>query len=660
MSDQVARTRDPLAAGPRRGSHWDLPVENGKLVLRPYPFQRFVHRAALDDLRAWFDVGNFRGGAILVTGCRGSGKSSAVNRALYDASVLARGLPASIRRTLPTAAPGAPLQLLAPVTYYREFATLIAAAKLKLDVPRPTEERAFGWTPTLVVEVPVNLARPLSGDALVRRVVRSLYAGLVRAGVAGFAPDLVASAREAYVRTVATVKDLSQERLKESFTNNYKVSLNDKNGMAVEAGIAAAREIELARMITLEFPVSTREELDEHLLRLLEDLDGTLFTRIEGLAQQLNRAADWAKLLVKRARAAASDAWFGTNGIAVHVVFVFDELDKLETDAAAPTHGDAATQQAGGTGHTSGTGQTGGAGQTGAAHPEPRAVDLVNNVETLANAIKPILAGGRASFVVVAGPGAAAEWVRAQSNPNGALPSVFSRHVHFGVMSLAEAWGMLQLVYPDATPLPLAPGASPGAQSLYEQNLAQGELVAAWLLLVSRGSFTRIVGILRELRGVCSTYPELLRHVRDRGISDHGQPLARALVALFVDRLFFRQRTRERQVPPGGWASAYMHPVHHDSLYQAFLTFAAEPITDKAALQGQAQQIWDEVWDAGTSPVPLQELVEAVASVRWTFGDVSTLRDLPDSPTLGNVFAQAGAQAVADLQVYRVEAMRLA
>lgn len=520
---------DPLAAGPRRGSHFDLQTDRRVVVVPSYPFHGFVGRDACATLRAWVGIGQFRGGAVLVTGCRGSGKSSAVNKAIYDASVLSRAVPPKFfdlrtRRR--------------PLEAYAEFDRLVAAqSDLRLEVPK-AGARADGWQPTLLVEVPINLARPIPGEALIRRIVRSMYEALVRHGVAGLAPGLVASAREAYIRTVTAVQEMDNRTVKESFSNEYRVKLDSSEGAAIEAGVAASHELELARTITLEFPRSDTHEMDEQLLRLLEEFDGTLFGGVDGLSGQLGRVMDWWRAVGAAAANAPRGAWWGDRGVAVHTVFVMDELDKLEHEYRPGT---------------------------GFVPPPPSQAhgdEMVHDVSSLARWIKPILASGKASFVVVAGPNAARAWMQEAGDPNGLLNSVFSAHAHFGVACLREVTELADVAFP-------ALGAASGVRPPLHRAFA------AWLLVACRGSFTRLVSMLRELHArFGGDVDALLRWVGANAGVVYGIPFKRSLIAIAIDRLFYND---ERVVPLAGPGSgAYMSSVDHDEMFQCLLHFAAD------------------------------------------------------------------------------------
>ena len=54
-----------------------------------YPFTGFVgKKSSLLQLEYLLGAGCVRGGCILVTGCRGAGKTTLVNRAIYEAGLL--------------------------------------------------------------------------------------------------------------------------------------------------------------------------------------------------------------------------------------------------------------------------------------------------------------------------------------------------------------------------------------------------------------------------------------------------------------------------------------------------------------------------------------------------------------------------------------------
>lgn len=316
--------RTPIAYGPMTGSVWDADVpQEGTIAIDEYPFQYFVEREAAQRLRDALGVGLRKGGAILVTGRRGSGKTSAVNKAIYDCSLLGRVMP---RPRVFNVGPALNDNVVF-AAFDRQIESRTATPSsepLSLDTPRD-------WRPIVVIDVSINLSIPITPDALTRRIVRQLYWALVRAGVAGIVPELVAESRLACLRTVARFKDVESQSLKERFRNEFEISLSRKEGAAVTAGAAAQYELAIARQIALEYATSTKEEMDEELMRMLEQLDGTVYGASSGMFERLERLVEWFRGWLPR--------WH-EKGVRFNLVFILDELDKLEFShqmSAAPT-----------------------------------------------------------------------------------------------------------------------------------------------------------------------------------------------------------------------------------------------------------------------------------------------------------------------------------
>ncbi len=105
-------------------------------------------------------------------------------------------------------------------------------------------------------------------------------------------------------------------------------------------------------------------------------------------------------------------------------------------------------------------------------------LDFVRSAEDAARAIKPILASGRATFLIISGAQDARRWYEQSGKPNNLLPSVFSDHFHFGLMHVAEAKGLLLSRLSDFSDATV--------------NEAQRELLACWFLVQCRG-LTRVL-----------------------------------------------------------------------------------------------------------------------------------------------------------------------
>lgn len=398
------------SAGPMEARQWgrfEEVASNGNLKLKTaeYPFARFVGRKrALLHLEHLLGVGCGGGGCILLTGYRGSGKTSLINRAIYECGLLGRYDIGS--------AGDNPFQAL-----YDEWENGNDTTELcKKKKRKSKSDRATDDLPTLTIEVHINVASPITVDALIRRMVRSFYWSLVTSGVAGLAPTLMESARLACIRTMGRVDHEFQESIKEIQIATADATLN-KEGLAVKVGASAQTELQIARKMAVHLGISSKEECEEVLLRLFEELHGAEMGRKESLWQRIGHMADWAREL-----------WddFGTlimgeDGVRVNVVVVFDELDKLadsskREDPKTPDNG----------------------------RDLKNGDEVIRNAQQLAEALKPIVCTGKATFIFAAGAELAKQWRNQRGNPDALLPSVFSDQIHIGLLTSDEAREILK------------------------------------------------------------------------------------------------------------------------------------------------------------------------------------------------------------------------
>ena len=461
-----------LSISPMRGSAWTAGVisrDRRTLQVGDYPFLGFVERQAAQLLRLALGPGVQNGGAVLITGRRGSGKTSAVNKAIYDCGLLGRGLPL-LNDT--TGDGHRDREVFAALDTLALHHQPMALSIRQRDIRKSW--RMDDWRPTLVLTVPINLSSPITADALTRRLVRQLYWSLANSGLAGLAPELVQQARMACLRTAARFKDLEDEQLKKSFSSSLQVSAGDKHTLAVEAGASAHEELMIARRLALEFDISTKEEMEEQMLQLLEAVDGTVFGRQPGLWERLGTVVEWYGEWL-----AGLDKLHGDRGLKVNVVFVLDELDKLEFSPDEP--------------------------------PE-QAHSTIRDIRGMAEAIKPLLTSGRASFVVVSGEQDAHRWLQESRGDSDLLGSVFSSHFHFGLLTQTEVSALCR----------------GRLQGLDQQPAALQPLFGAWLRFQADGVFKKAISALRRLRFEDRGAAELLADWRT--CDTEGRELARALL----------------------------------------------------------------------------------------------------------------------------------
>lgn len=469
-----------LKVGPMRGDVWDimdaLNIQGkGEVRLDWNPFRGFIARPEVRALRSWLGPGACFGGTVLITGDRGSGKTSGVNRALFDCSVLGV-LGCSDRDT-------ATLFETLDGVWEGDASKSWSQEEFRGAV---VEERGASKDQPvrLLVPIYINLSRRLDGTDLTRRVVRELYWALVRSGVVAFAPELVAEARKACFRTSATLREISDETLQKSFTNESSFSINGKDGFIAEAAVAVHEEIQIARRMALEFGLSSPAEMDEQLLRLLDEINGTVYG---DRPSPLQRVARIGESLKRRFRAARTGV-IGRQGVRVSTVFILDEIDKLDLWGARDRERPSESFLKGGAAE-------GGSMSDGEhrihisrelealvsrAIPKPPERDLFEEIITT---IKPILTHGQSTFLLVAGTARGLRWNWRRRAGRSVLDSIVSEHVHFGLLDLRVAEGLLE----------------GRVRELAALGAAERRLLAGWLLVACRGSYHRCISLLRRL-----------------------------------------------------------------------------------------------------------------------------------------------------------------
>ncbi len=399
----------------------------------------------------------------------------------------------------------------------------------------------------MVVDVPINLAYPITPEALTRRIIRQLYWALVRSGVSGLAPEMVADARLACLRTVASLKEVHDETLKETFKNEFKVNLDLKNGVGVTAGASAQKEFTLARRISQELGPSSREEMDGQLLKLLDEMDATCYGASEKAWARLGRLVEWCK--------GAWSSFKNKAGIKFNVVFILDELDKLEyaDEEEPPKPVDLKWPEP--------EPDSGNRNiqwlrlsmdlEKKLAEAIPSQPQTIRSVKGLARAIKPILTSGAASFIIVSGARDAQVWHDQSQEPNALLPSVFSEHFHFGLMTPSEAEDLLKKAR------------LPGFADLAAKDHHQ-KLLACWFLLECRGNYTQAISRLRGFQNKTQSAEELLKKEEDK---------RKALLGYFMDLELFDEKSQFKS------ALDDLGPILADQVRQKFL-LAAEGVIE--------------------------------------------------------------------------------
>lgn len=234
------------------------------------------------------------GGAALVAGLRGVGKTTLVRKVLYDVSVAARhGLRLGPWEALPDAL---------AVLKRRADGSLVPAAS----------------TPRLYVPVQLDVATAISPEAMLRRLLRRTYLALAAHQVGDLDPHLMRRARTAWVRSLGQVK----ETLSKTLSDQVGLSTD----LLTKLEVTASQELEFARSLEVVAQQLTVEDAEDELV----DLGRTLSQGPSGAASSTAKGT-WSALIegaqafvgsVKRSTA-------GSKGVQVIITVLVDELDKL-------------------------------------------------------------------------------------------------------------------------------------------------------------------------------------------------------------------------------------------------------------------------------------------------------------------------------------------
>lgn len=248
--------------------------------------------------------GALPGGAALVTGMRGVGKTTLVRKVLYDVSVASRhGLRLGPYESLPDA-----------------LSTLRRNSDGSLRAG-PSPRRLY---------VPVRLDVPtaIPPEALLRRLLRRTYLALAAHQVGDLDPHLMRRARTAWVRSLGEVK----ESLSSTLTEQVGLSTD----LLTKLEVTATQELEFARSLEVVAQQLTVEEAEDELVDLGRALGQGPSGRKRAVAQSTWGAiVQGARRFVEGLRSVGGDP-----GVQVILVVLIDELDKLPTTARAePTSG---------------------------------------------------------------------------------------------------------------------------------------------------------------------------------------------------------------------------------------------------------------------------------------------------------------------------------
>jgi len=377
-------------------------------IIKTYPYIGcYGFSNQLKELGVLLGIGEIgTGHCVLVTGARGIGKTTLVNQAIYNSSLLGRGdLYISENKIIKQSD--------------RIDIRIDNLNKIFMDsvnhnssiIIKPKEDNI-----NLLIDVRITIANHIEVEQLLKRVIRKFYATLVEYGIAGLAPELVKEARWAYIRTY----DLSLEHI-EKIKSTLDVNINGTtsiNGLAVKLGINAKEEIDNARKIIASLPQASLEDNEDNLVSLLSKINSKEFNTQDGMISKIEKISDSIKSVYKNFTFGIKQSFTGLPNISTNVVFVFDELDKLTL------------------------------GKKNKDNTLDNNIDehLVKNLIDVVIGLKQVLIAGKASFIFISNKETALEWTKEKylDSSKQILRTMFSDHIHLTALSLKSARSILE------------------------------------------------------------------------------------------------------------------------------------------------------------------------------------------------------------------------
>lgn len=405
---------------------------------RNYPFAHVTGRdQEAEGLRKWLLGGRTNydkdrrplGGAALVTGFRGVGKSTLVNKVLFDVSLA--GLYGINFADNPTWGP---------------FAQDTLAKRVKAAESGKAPQA--GHVPRLYVPVHIDVANAIERRDLMERVLRRTYFALSRYQIGALRPDLMRRARLAYIRTLGKLEATATAKVNEKLTTTLGATLEGLSKLEV----TAQQEMEFAETLKLIAEDLSIEEMEDELI----DLGGELSEGVHGVEDAAGR-----RLLTAITRA-RDDGYLrlrhlfqGDVGRQVHIVYVFDELDKLDDGGARksdPTEVDLYFNLP--TAPLRGTipsARSSGEGKLTVVSPS-RSSALASAAGVIRQ-LKILFSTTGVSAVVIGGAVAEEQWLDEVAERDPLLRSVFSRHVYVPQLALPAVTSMFAgFVLPPESP----------------------------------------------------------------------------------------------------------------------------------------------------------------------------------------------------------------
>ncbi len=385
---------------------------------RDYPFAHIGGRdAEARVLREWLLGGRSRyapehrplGGAALVTGFRGVGKTTLVQKVLFDVSLA--GLYGVAFDE--SSAGWGPFQR-------TSLQRLIRQVEQGGALPR-------NLTPRLYVPVHVDVANAIERRDLMERVLRRTYFALTRYQIGALRPDLMRRARLAYLRTLGKLESGVAAKVNEKLTGVLGANLEGLSKLEV----TAQQEMEFAETLKLVAEELSIEEMEDELVDLGGELSDGVHGVVDGAGRRLLATLVHARYAgYQRLR----QLFQGDVGRQVHLVYVFDELDKLDDGRGAPP--DTADLrfdlQYASDAHAGPS-----RGTVGLSRPRASSSALASTAAVIRQ-LKILFSTTGLSAVVIGGAVAEEQWLDEVAERDPLLRSVFSRHVYVPQLALKE------------------------------------------------------------------------------------------------------------------------------------------------------------------------------------------------------------------------------
>jgi hypothetical protein len=286
--------------------------------------------------------------------------------------------------------------------------------------------------------VHIDVANAIERRDLMERVLRRTYFALSRYQIGALRPDHMRRARLAYIRTLGKMEATATAKVNEKLTTTLGATLEGLSKLEV----TAQQEMEFAETLKLIAEDLSIEEMEDELI----DLGGELSEGVHGvedaagrrLLTAITRARDEGYLRLRH-------LFQGDVGRQVHIVYVFDELDKLDDgDRQKPdvTKVEFSFEVPDGLlrGAMPSTRMSEGAGRLTSI--SPRQSSALASAAGVIRQLKILFSTTGVSAVVIGGAVAEEQWLDEVAERDPLLRSVFSRHVYVPQLSLPAVASM--------------------------------------------------------------------------------------------------------------------------------------------------------------------------------------------------------------------------